>query len=383
MQSLLGNGVQKPIVTKFILVIFLVWVALIVVLPLTAQETPADPGADVTYRVSKITPANFPVALAYAPDGRLFYTEKITGNVRLIRVDGSSQIEPVINLPSDSLVERGLLGIAFDPDYAENGFIWVVHTEPGTVTDYPANEVVRFTEHDGVGSDPQVMFSASITTGELKHNGGNLHFDNEGRLYLSLGDFGLASNAQNLDALPGKIHRFEVTPDGLQPAAGNPFPGSSVYAYGLRNTFDFTVDSVTGAVFGSENGFHCDDEINRILPGKNYGWGAAYGEQCFGQGPLDFPDYQPPMISYTPTVAPTGIIVYHGAAFPEWEGNLLFCQWNTGLIQRAVLNDDQTQILSITPLDLQGVTCRIDLTIAPDGTLVFLEPGGIYRITPS
>lgn len=367
--------------TKIILVVSLVCLALSFTAPLTAQDAPADPGAAVAYTVTKITPANFPVALAYTPDGRLFYTEKITGNVRLIHADGTSQLEPVINLPSDSLVERGLLGIALDPHYAENGFIWVVHTRPGTATEYPANEVVRFSERDGLGSDPQVMLSVPITTGELKHNGGNIHFDTEGHLFLSLGDFGLAANAQNLDVLPGKVHRFDVTPDGLQPAEGNPFPGSSVYAYGLRNTFDFTIDPVTNAVFGSENGFHCDDEINRILPGKNYGWGAAYGEQCFGMGPLDFPDYQPPMISYTPTVAPTGIVVYHGAAFPEWEGNLLFCQWNPGFIQRAVLNEDQTEIVSIAPLDLQGASCRIDLTIAPDGSLVFVEPGGIYRLS--
>lgn len=369
--------------TKFSLAVVLVCLSLLTLAPLTAQDVPADPGAEVDYLVSKITPANFPVALTYAPDGRLFYTEKVTGNVRLINPDGTSQIEPVINLPTDSLVERGLLGIALDPNYAENGAIWVIHTRPGTTTDYPANQVVRFTERDGVGSDPQVMLSVPITTGELKHNGGNLHFDAEGLLYISLGDYGLADNSQDLQTMPGKIHRFEVTPDGLKPAEGNPFAGSSVYAYGLRNTFDFTIDPATGAIIGSENGFHCDDEINRILPGRNYGWGPAYGEDCFGQEPLDFPDYQPPLISYTPTVAPTGIVVYHGEAFPEWDGNLLFCQWNTGLIQRAVLNEDQTEILSITPLDLQGAACRIDLTIAPDGSLVFVEPGGIYRITRS
>jgi aldose sugar dehydrogenase len=81
-----------------------------------------------------------------------------------------------------------------------------------------------------------------------------------------------------------------VTQAGLAPADDNPFPDSSIYAYGLRNTFDFTIDPISGAIFGSENGFHCDDEINLILPGKNYGWSADYGTQCFGTESLDLPD---------------------------------------------------------------------------------------------
>src|SRR5262249_10555176 len=152
--------------------------------------------------------------------------------------------------------------------------------------------------------------------GELQHNSGNVHFDKDGLLYISIGDYGDATNSQNLNVPQGKIHRFKVTNDGLKPADGNPFPNSSIYAYGLRNTFDFTIDPISGAVFGSENGFHCDDEINLILPGKNYGWSEKYGTQCFGTQPLDLPNYMPPLLSYTPTIAPTGIVVYDGDAFP-------------------------------------------------------------------
>ncbi len=348
---------------------------------LTFMPTAAQDAAP-SYTVERYTIANYPVAMAFTPDGRLFYTEKATGNVRLVNADGSAQLEPVITLPTDSLVERGLLGIALDPDYAENGHIWVVHTRPGTARDWPANEVVRFTERDGVGSDPQVMLSVPITNGELKHNGGNLHFDADGLLYVSFGDYGDAANAQDLSTLPGKLHRFQVTEEGLVPAEDNPFADSSVFAYGLRNTFDFTLDPFSDGIFGSENGFQCDDEINLLLPGMNYGWGPDYGEQCFGTEMLDLPDYAPPLLSYTPTIAPTGIVVYDGAAFPEWEGQVFFCQWKAGTLLRAELDEARTAITAVAPVDLGEFACRIDIAVSPEGWLYFTDPAGIYRIRP-
>src|SRR5690606_29986776 len=125
----------------------------------------------------------------------------------VINADGRSQLEPVIHLPTSALQERGLLGITFDPHYAQNGYIWVYHTAEGTARDWPANRIVRFREANGLGSDPQIMFDLPITNGELLHNGGNLYFDVEGYLYVSIGDYGDAPNAQNLEVPQGKIHR--------------------------------------------------------------------------------------------------------------------------------------------------------------------------------
>jgi glucose/arabinose dehydrogenase len=350
---------------------------------LTAQDAAEDPGGAVTFTVEKLVTANYAVSLAFAPDGRLFYTEKATGNVRVIQADGTAQLEPVIHLDTDALVERGLLGIALDPHYEENGMIWVIHTAPGTARDWPENRVVRFHEENGVGSDPETMLAAPITTGELKHNGGNLHFDADGLLYLSFGDFGDATNAQNLDALPGKIHRFAVTDEGLVAAEGNPFPDNSTYAYGLRNSFDFTFDPFgDGQVLATENGFQCDDEVNLILPGRNYGWGPDYLDNCYGTTPLDVPDYMPPLLSYTPTIAPTGIVVYDNPAVPAWEGQVFFCAWNTGKMQRVILNAERTAVEAVYPVDLAGVFCRTDVVIGPEGALYFLDPIGIYRLTP-
>jgi glucose/arabinose dehydrogenase len=354
----------------------------LIMFPVAAQDATPDPGEEVAYTAEKVVVANFPVAMAFTPDGRLFYTEKATGNVRLLNAEGSSQLEPVIHLDTDVLVERGMLGIALDPNYTENGYIWVFHTRPGNVRDYPANEIVRFREENGVGSDPEVMLSVPIMTGELQHNGGNLHFDEDGLLYVSFGDYGDAANSQDMTVIPGKIHRFQVTDTGLEPAPDNPFADSSIYTYGLRNSFDFVLDPYSDNLFGSENGFHCDDEINRLLPGRNYGWSADYQTQCFGTDPLDLPDYMPPMVSYTPTIAPTGITVYDGELFPAWQGDIFFCAFNTGTMTRLVLDEARKQVVAAYPMDLGEFACRLDVEVAPDGTLYFTEPSGIYRIIP-
>ncbi len=356
------------------------WVLTLVVI-LTSLRAAAQID-DPAYIVEKVVTANYPVAMAFAPDGRLFYTEKATGNVRVVNADGRLQPEPVITFAVDSLVERGLLGITLDPLYTENGLIWIVRTKPGTSADWPTNEVIRFTEKDGTGSAPEVMLSTPITTGNLIHNGGNLHFSADGLLYLSMGDYGEAANAQDLTMPQGKIHRFQVTTDGLIPAPDNPFPGSSIYAYGLRNPFDFTIDLETGAVYAAENGPKCDDEINRIVAGGNYGWGPAYGDRCYGMEAVNVPDYQMPMISFNPTIGMSGIALYDRLEIPQWQGNLLFCNWNEGALQRAVLDANRTRIVSLEPIDLQGFFCRIDVVVGPEGGIYFADPAGIYRLMP-
>jgi aldose sugar dehydrogenase len=356
----------------------------LILAPLAAQDIPLEGG---TYRIEKLLDTNFAVSLAYAPDGRLFYTEKNTGNVRVVAPDGRLQSAPVIHLPTDGLQERGMLGIAIDPNFTSNGYIWVMHTAPGSASAWPSNRIVRFTERDGTGHDPLVMLDVPIETGELLHNGGNLHFDAAGALVVSIGDYGMAAYAQDPDAPQGKIHRFRVAGDALVPAEDNPRPASSVLAYGLRNPYDFAFDPVDGRIYASENGPDCDDEINFIIPGLNYGWHEGY--TCAGRAIIHglAGIYAPPMLSFTPTIAPTGILVYDGAAFPAWQGDLLFCSWNYGELYRAQLSAVGNAVEALTVVDLGGVPCRLDLVAAPDGSLVFSTlvdgVGAIYRITPA
>ncbi len=360
---------------------------LMLVLPLSAQENNAfyDVSSGVRYTVEVYAPANFPVGLTFAPDGRLFYNEKTTGNVRVISENGETQREPVLHLPTDALVERGMLGIEVDPNFEDNHLIWVVHTAVGTMRDYPSNKLIRFREENGIAQDVTEILSLPIETGELLHNGGNVHFDEDGLLYISFGDYGVAAFAQDTTTMQGAIHRFEVNGDELSPAPGNPIEGNSLWAYGFRNPFDFDFDPISGNIIATENGPDCDDEINIVLPGFNYGWGEDY--ECLGLGfPLGISDYMPPILSFTPTIAPAGIIVYDHPAVPEWYGDVFFCAWNTGELTRVVLNEERSRVLETHIMDLGEASCKLDITIGPEGGLYFGSVGDnagwIYRLLP-
>jgi len=353
----------------------------------TAQSPQTFTDGDVTYTVQRYVSANYPVSLAFAPDGRLFYTEKNTGSVRVISPDGELQREPVITLPTSALAERGMLGIAIDPDYENNGYIWIAHSAEGTQRDFASLNIVRFHEEDGVGSDPQIMLAIPLETNALIHLGGSLHFDADGLLYFSAGDQEDPANSQNLDTPMGAIHRFQVTDDGLQPAPNNPFEDNSIYAYGFRNPFDFAIDpfSDNGRLFATENGEACDDEVNNVLPRFHYGAGENY--ECGGTAEdVDLGFYLAPLVSYTPTIAPTGIIVYDHDAIPQWQGDVFFCSWKTGTLRRMTLNQNRNQMEDISEIELGDGQCRIDIAIGPEGGLYFSmvnpDDGAIYRLLP-
>ncbi len=376
--------------------ILLIFVLIALILspgPAFAQETFTDADG-VSYRVERLMAANYPVALAFTPDGGLYYTEKTTGSLRYIAPDGSRQPEPVVTVPVNALAEQGLLGVAVDPAYAQNGQVWMMRTAPGTARDFPANQVLRFRVEDGLAvTEPEVMLSVPIPNGALIHNGGNLHFDADGLLYVTLGDLEDAANSQDIDTLPGGIHRFAVTDEGLVPSEDNPFSDEeiarSLWAYGLRNSFDFAFDVEPGRIIATENGLHCDDEINLILPGFNYGAGPGYECEGTAQG-VDLVRYLPPLLRFTPTQAPTGIVVYSHEAVPEWEGRVFFCVWNDGYpsLRKLTLDDERrTAVTALVEMPLGAGRCRIDLAVDPrDGSLVFStvgqDGGALWRLSP-
>lgn len=340
----------------------------------------------VRYRVERFLLADFPVGLAFTPNGELLYTEKSTGNVRLVDPDGLRQRAPVLSLAVNALQERGMQNITLDPDYENNGHVWVFYTAAGTAKAYPANKVLRFRLEDGRAYDQTDMYAVPIDSGFLVHNGGGLQFDAEGFLYVGIGDYGDASRPQDLTIPHGKIHRFAVSGDRLIVPDDNPIAGSSIFAYGLRNPFDYAFDPQSGRLFATENGDNCDDEINLILPGYNYGYRADY--QCVGrQFITGLGKYLPPLVSYTPTIAPVGIVFYQGDAFPRWRDDLFFCSWNDGQLHRLRLSAGRNRVLFDRPLDLGAVNCRIDITVSPDGAIYFGtiddEGGAIYRLVPA
>ena len=334
---------------------------------------PLPPGVSVQ---TVVTGLAMPVSMAFDPQGRLFITERTTGFVRLY-ANGVLQAEPVIHFDVDQCGERGLLGIALDPNFTANHYIYVYYTElTGCVNTY--NKLVRFVENNGVGSDPVTLFTSPQSS--PIHNSGGVHFGPDGKLYVSVGDNGNWFIAQDLTVPNGKIHR--LNPDGTIPDDNPVFTQTgalpSIYAFGLRNSFDFTFDPLSpGRIFATENGPNCDDELNRIEAGYDYGWRGNYPcEDATGPDPtyntIDPFWFLP---EATCCEAPTGVVVYTGHQIPQWRGDIFMATYNnTGKLRHFYLNADRTLSQAVNVVD--GVTPNVDIENGPDGALWFIDGGG-------
>jgi len=315
-----------------------------------------------------LTGLDIPVAMAVAPDGRIFYNELTTGNIRIIDPGWQLRPQAFYQLQVATGVEKGLLGIALDPDFANNRFVYVYHT----VNSNPVrNRVVRLTEVNHQGTDETVILD-DLPASDI-HNGGNIHFGPDGKLYISVGDANQPILAQDISYLGGKILR--INPNGSIPG-DNPFPGSLVYALGLRNSFDFTFHPHTGHLWATENGPDDNDEVNRIVSGGNYGWPTVRG---IANNPL----FVDPLVAFTPTIAPTGIIaVGSNSAYPtQYHDNLLFADFNTGQIRRLVLAGAAlTQLGTLSVAYNGGQGSLLDLVQGPDGFIYVSNSDSIFRM---
>ena len=222
-----------------------------------------------------------PWAVDLAPDGRLFVTER-PGRVRIVKLGagGGLQAEPWARVPAranpDS--ERGLLGIALDPDFATSGVVYLYYsytsTGGGTL-----NRLVRLRDQGGKGVDETTLLDN--IPGSSNHDGGRIRFGPDGKLYVASGDGEQEQRAQDRNSLGGKILRLNK--DGSIPS-DNPFPGSAVFSFGHRNVQGLAWHPDTKALYATEHGPSgffpacCNDEVNRIEAGANYGWPIVTGQ---------------------------------------------------------------------------------------------------------
>ncbi len=347
---------------------------------------PGDPGGEGIAITTLVSDAEFPIALAFAPDGRIFFTEKETGRIRIIDATGQLLDEPFADVAVVSNSERGLLGIAIHPDFDVNGYVYAFYTRSSTTqdtrTDAAAsdNRVVRFTADGNAGTDETLILQLPVQPGP-NHNGGNIHFGPDGKLYISLGDLADTTNSQSIDVLPGKILR--INDDGSTP--DNPFAADSLmYVLGLRNSFDFTHDPVSGTIFATENGTSLHDEINRLPAGSNGGWPLVEGDSEGAPPAVSFGNYVEPFVEYPGIVVPTGIAFAPDDTFgAESEEQLFVGQFITGRIIRYTLNDARDAVVSESTFADQIAGGITDLTFAPDGTLYVTTSTSILRITPA
>lgn len=177
------------------------------------------------------------------------------------------------------------------------------------------------------------------------------------------------------------MHR--LNPDGKAPE-DNPFydrdgPNvDSVFAYGFRNTFAFAFDPFTHHIFGVENGPQCNDELNWIRGGRNYGWPWDFRHDTCEYA--DLAQFEKPLYVWKTPVAPAGIAIYSGPMFPEWNGSILVCGWNTGALYRFELNAQHTAVVRTSTYTFTDAQCQIGPWVAPDGAVWFASSEGLYRL---
>jgi glucose/arabinose dehydrogenase len=306
--------------------------------------------------------------MTVAPDGRIFVSEQ-AGRLRVIKED-VLLATPALTLTVDSTNERGLLGVAFDPDFASNGFIYVYYTSPAPVAH---NRLSRFTLAGDVvvaGSEVTLMDLPALGLAPI-HNGGAVHIGVDGKLWVSVGENFNGPNAQNLNTTLGKLLR--INRDGSIPT-DNPFysqltgDNRAIWALGLRNPYTFAIQPTTGRILVNDVGDKLFDEINDIVKGGNYGWPET-------EGPHDDPRFEPPFYSqaWNPRDCTLiGAAFYNPAArdFPVgFVGKYFFADLCGGYVKVLDLATRQAEMFAT------GLATPVDLDVSADGKLYYLNRG--------
>lgn len=328
-----------------------------------------------------------PVASAFTPDGRMLVTDKL-GTLYVIKND-VLLATPALTLSVETQGERGLLGIAVDPQFSTNNYIYLYYTTP---TD-PHNRVSRFTlSGDTVipGSELVLLDLDTLRTDVFIHNGGGLHFAPDGTLFIASGDGRKAGDVQKLTSTFGKLLRINA--DGTIPA-DNPFitqtsgKYQSIYALGFRNPFSFAINNQTGRIFLNDVGQDTWEEINDIIAGKNYGWPNCEGNfQYQTTTSCNTTIYTNPLYAYPHSGGAvsgqsiTGGSFYTASNFPiEYQGKYFFGDYVADWIK---VYDPSSGAVSDFATQTYG---EVDIQIGPDGNLYFLsyQPNspGVYKIS--
>jgi glucose/arabinose dehydrogenase len=315
-----------------------------------------------------------PTAMALAPDGRIFVCEQ-GGRLRVIK-NGAVLPTPFLTLPVNSLGERGLLGVTFDPAFATNHYVYVYYT---ATTPTIHNRVSRFTASGdvAVSGSETVLLDLNPLSSATNHNGGALHFGRDGKLYIAVGENANGANAQTLENLLGKLLR--INKDGTIPS-DNPFFGTAtgtnraIWALGLRNPYTFAVHRTTGRMFINDVGQDAWEEINDGIRGSNYGWPTT-------EGHTTDPRFRDPLYVYGHGTgcAITGGTFYDpptGQFPPAYANTYFFADFCSGWIHRY--NPANGAVSGFAT----GIASPVDLRVAADGSLYYLArgAGAVFRV---
>ncbi|QHT69191.1 T9SS type A sorting domain-containing protein [Rhodocytophaga rosea] len=329
-----------------------------------------------------------PTAMAFAPDGRIFVAEQGQGAILRVIKNGNLLPEPAIEIEPETKGNKSIIGITFDPNFRNNQYIYlyyiIIKTKHARVSRFKIDGDIIQKESE------EVIVEIDEIKPEINHNGGQIQFGIDGKLYIATGDLYKPEQAQDLNNYHGKIIR--VNPDGSVPS-DNPFTGADdseqkkrIWAYGIRNGFSFDIQPGTGKLFINDVGSDYYEEINDATKGGlNFGWPAE-------EGPGKNPDYVSPLYSYQRILEPgndhgcaiTGGVFFNPATtnYPaSYKGKYIFQEYCNGWIAMLDLNNSAVKVPFATDLG----SGNIYLTVGTDGNLYYLSRNGknsiLYKIT--
>jgi aldose sugar dehydrogenase len=329
-----------------------------------------------------------PWGIVALPDGRFMVTEK-GGTIRIVSATGTTS-EPISGVPTvNSSGQGGLLGITIDPDFNKNRMMYWVFSEAQPEGNVTAVAKGKLSADEKNLERVTVIYRATPYYKGTLHYGGRILFAKDGSLFVSTGersDLETRPQAQDLNSGLGKIIR--ITTEG-KPATGNPFANNSaarpeIYSYGHRNVQGIAFHPVTGDLWETEFGPRGGDEINRVVPGKNYGWptityGIEYRGDKIGDAIQQKAGLEQPVYYWDPVISPSGITFYDGKEIAEWKNNLFITALSGMHICRIVIENDKVvgeeRLLSDESQRFRDITQGID------GALYAItDQGKLYRI---
>lgn len=327
-----------------------------------------------------------PWGLAFLPDGRILVTEK-RGRMVILSADGTTAQEAVSGLPAVADASQGgLLDVALDPDFATDPWLYWTYSEPGTDAEsgLSGTAVARGRLIGNALNNVKVIYRQKPKVTGGGHFGSRIAFRNDRTLYVTLGERQKLTPAQDLTTTLGKVVR--INRDGSIPT-NNPSIASAqpeIWSYGHRNPQGAAIRPGGDELWVTEHGPQGGDEINKIVAGGNYGWpivsygcnyGDPVGDACRIGGGIHAPDYIEPVSYWVPvSIAPSGMIFYTGAGFPQWQGNLFLGALAGTALWRIELKGDQ-EVLRERLFFEPNERIR-DVEQGPDGWIYLLTDSG-------
>jgi glucose/arabinose dehydrogenase len=331
---------------------------------------------------------SIPWGMAFLPDGEMLVTER---GGKIFRVSTNRELQPISGGPQVvAQGQGGLLDIELHPDFKNNQLVYLSYSlgKKSDSGDLATTAVMRAKLNGNLLEQQQNIFEALPYSKTRHHYGSRLEFDNNGYLYITVGDRGNHFvHPQSLKSYPGKIHR--IKDDGSIPA-DNPFINTpdavpSIYSYGHRNAQGMVMNAETGAIWVNEHGPRGGDEINLVQKAKNYGWPViCYGINYDGTVLTEktaAPGMEQPALYWLPSIGPSGMAFVTGDRYMPWKGNLLVGSLRFKYLDLCTIKNNKVVKEEMLFKNIGRVR---DVRMGPDGYIYLAveNPGAIFRLTP-